>query len=147
MREEVEVVLSQILSPVATAIGVDGLGVFADRASGSSRGGPAAELGRRVLRVLHERSDLPEVLREAVVEVAAEPADEDARAVLRHGLRKALSGDSEALAKVAALLPAPSVHVTAAGERSVAIGGNNTGIIATGDNSAFITGHVLGGER
>ncbi|WP_073946762.1 hypothetical protein [Streptomyces kebangsaanensis] len=147
MREEVEVVLSQILSPVATAIGVDGLDVFADRASGSSQGGPAAELGRRILRVLRERSVEPEALREAVAEVAANTADEDARAVLRLRLRKALSGDVETLAEVTALLPAPSVHVTVEGERSVAIGGNNTGLIFTGDNSSFITGHVLGGDR
>ncbi|MEV6741107.1 hypothetical protein AB0N14_31025 [Streptomyces sp. NPDC051104] len=147
MREEVEAVLGRILSPIVAAIGVDGPGVLADDAPDSSQGGPAAELGRHVLRVLRERNDTLDALHEAVAEVAANPADDDARAMLRLRLRRALSRDSEALAEVAALLPEPSVHVTAEGVRSVAIGGNNTGIIATGDNSSFITGRVFGGDR
>ena len=74
---------------------------------------------------------------EAVLEVAANPQDDDALAVLRWQLRKILAEDPALAADLATLLPAPSGNVTvASGDRSVAIGGNASGnIIITGDQN------------
>jgi hypothetical protein len=77
---------------------------------------------------------------EAVNDVAEHPADQDAQAALRLQIRKVLAEDlglSQELARVLAET-APrgdtSVRVTASGERSVAIGGDNPGTISTGDS-------------
>ncbi len=74
---------------------------------------------------------------EAVQEVAANPQDEDALAVLRWQLRKILAEDPALAAELAALLPAPSGNVTIdSGDRSVVIVGNASGnIIITGDQN------------
>jgi hypothetical protein len=77
---------------------------------------------------------------EAVADLAAQPADEDARAAVRIQLRKLLADDPglqrdlETLLKQAESAGTTTVTVTASGERSVAIGHDVRGsTITTGD--------------
>ncbi|MFF5498132.1 hypothetical protein [Streptomyces aquilus] len=95
----------------------------------------SAEVGRRMLRATHRRGDERgrEALAEAVAEAVAEPGNEDALGALRQVIRRALSKDPGLEGELAALLPgggAPTV--IAAGERSIAAGGN-IGVAITGD--------------
>lgn len=77
--------------------------------------------------------------REVAEDVADNPEDPDAQAALAYQLKKLLSEDSELAAQVEALWDRArqdagvSVQVSASGTRSVAIGRDNPGSIATGD--------------
>jgi hypothetical protein len=70
---------------------------------------------------------------EAVRDLAAAPADEDARAVLRVAVRKLLEDDPELREEVAgALRGAPAVAV---GERAIVIGQQSGGVNVAGDGN------------
>lgn len=66
---------------------------------------------------------------QAVDDLAAQPDDEDLRAVLRVQLKKLLQADPSLADEVARLI------VTASGDRSVAAGGDVRGTIITGDGN------------
>jgi hypothetical protein len=77
---------------------------------------------------------------EAAEEVAARPDDDDALAALRLQLRKLLEEDQQLASDLTRIWEeaqaANVVHVTASGERSVAVGGDVSGsTIITGDQA------------
>ncbi|WP_061290913.1 hypothetical protein [Herbidospora cretacea] len=131
--------LAQEVSPYVTAaISAYGAAVLAranDDAADATVG-----WGRGLLRRIFGTA--PEETPEAVAELAADPDDPDLQAALRVQIRRLLSTDPELAADVRAMLDqarAQGPAVTASGDRSVAVGGDNTGVIATGDD-AFIAG-------
>lgn len=75
--------------------------------------------------------------REVVVDIKANPSDEDLQAALRVQVRKLIADDKDLAAELTGELGATagaSVSVSAAGARSVAVGSDITGsIIVTGD--------------
>ncbi|MBB6547931.1 hypothetical protein [Nonomuraea rubra] len=98
--------------------------------------------GRRMLqRIFGVRSEGDE-LPEAVVELAQAPDDPDLQAALRVQIRRLLAADEELVAQLRAMVAEAragtggTVTVTASGERSVAIGRDNSGTIITGDHSS-----------
>ncbi|MBS2966686.1 hypothetical protein KGA66_26855, partial [Actinocrinis puniceicyclus] len=103
-------------------------------------------LGRRLLHLVWRRAKQPEAVAAAVAELAEAPADPDALAGLRLQVRKVLTQDPQLLAEIAGLLAAGGVVVTASGERSVAIGGDNSGSISTGDGLNSLAVNSNSGE-
>jgi len=80
----------------------------------------------------------PEAL-EAAQDIAQNPDDQDAQAALRRQLKKLLTEDHSLAEEVTGWLEqgtAAGINVTAAGERSVAIGGDaKSNTIITGDHN------------
>lgn len=131
MASELETVLAEALPVMSAAVTAYGAGVLSrveDAAADVTVG-----LGRRLLHRVWHRSARPDALQGAVAELAEAPGDPDALAGLRLQVRKVLVQDPALVAEIAGMLPARGVAVTASGERSVAIGGNNSGSISTGD--------------
>ncbi|MFB4283621.1 MULTISPECIES: hypothetical protein [unclassified Nonomuraea] len=86
--------------------------------------------GSRILQRVFGRGDAHS--RQVIGQVAgAKPDDEPSRAALKLALMEAFRTDPILAREVAAMLP--RVAVTAAGERPVAVGGGNSGVIVTGD--------------
>jgi hypothetical protein len=75
-------------------------------------------LGRRVLNRLLRRTESQHAIESAVVDVAGNPDDLDAAAVLRWQIRKALVADQHLAAEIAGMLSATRTEAT--GSRSVA---------------------------
>lgn len=81
------------------------------------------------------------MLRQAVDDaVTTGPGADDGAASLRAQLRHAMSEDPQLVEELRQLLASAPRTVTASGERSVAVGGDNTGVVSTGDG-ARITLH------
>jgi hypothetical protein len=99
-------------------------------------GGEAIQLARSLWdKLRHKLTDRP-AAQEAVKDVAAAPDDEDARGALRIQLRKLLESDATLAQELAQLIAKSPRNVTAAGDRSVAIGGDaKDSVIVTGDHS------------
>lgn len=95
----------------------------------------AVGLGRRVLRRLLGGPRAGQI-EEAVTDLAAEPDDRDAQAVLRAQIRKALADEAGLAAEVEGWVRAAGVSVVATGDRSAAVY-TNTGIVNTGDHGHF----------
>ena len=93
---------------------------------------------KRLWSKLRPRVETKESAKEAAADVAAKPDDERARAALELQLEKLLTADTELAGEVAKLWEqAKAAGVVAAGERSVAIGGDVAGSnIVTGDQSS-----------
>ncbi len=97
-----------------------------------------ANIGLRLLQATARRVDAKgrDALQTAVEEATEEPENEDASATLRQQIRRAVRNDPDLGRELAALLPADGrgagVTVIAAGDRSVAAGGN-IGTVITGD--------------
>ncbi|SED33718.1 hypothetical protein SAMN05428945_4600 [Streptomyces sp. 2224.1] len=124
----------------AAAYGVSVLTRTQDAAANAT-----VRLGQRLIhRLLHHDADTaPDSapVRTAVVRLAEAGADPEMlalhRAELRLALRTALTEAPGLAAELSALLPAPPPPpvVHAEGERSVAVGGDNSGTISTGDGA------------
>ncbi|MFE7403043.1 hypothetical protein [Streptomyces sp. NPDC057557] len=124
----------------AVAYGVSVLTRTQDEAANAT-----VRLGQRLIgRLLNRDADTaPDSgpVRTAVVRLAEAGADPDVlalrRAELRIALRTALTDTPGLAEELSALLPTPppppAVH--AEGERSVAVGGDNSGSISTGDGA------------
>lgn len=106
----------------------------------------AAELGdngwdiaKRIWQKLRPRVEERPAAKEAVDDVAAAPDDPRAVAALELQLEKVVAGDAALAAELEALLEeARASGVVAAGDRSVAIGGDVSGsTITTGDNNTI----------
>jgi hypothetical protein len=129
---DTEAVIGQVVPAVGAAVAAYGTGVLT-RAEDAAVNA-TANLGRRMLqRVLH-RAAHPDRLKSAVADLAASREDPDALAALRLQIRAVVTQAPELVTELAALLPTTS-QATATGERSVAVGGTNTGSITTGDRS------------
>ena len=75
--------------------------------------------------------------KEAAEDVAAAPDDDRAKAALELQLEKLLSGDPALAAELKALWDegVAAKIVSASGDRSIAVGGNASGIFITGDDA------------
>ncbi|MFK4221555.1 hypothetical protein [Streptomyces sp. NPDC019890] len=135
---EIDALLDQIVPAAEAAVAAYGVSVLT-RAQDETAGA-TVRLGQRLLaRILNRGADADPV-RVSVTSLADADAGADRdmlalrRAELRIALREALR-DSPGLAdELSALLPERPV-VQADGERSVALAGNNSGIISTGDGA------------
>jgi hypothetical protein len=96
-------------------------------------------LAKRIWTVLRPKVDAKPAAKEAAQDVAASSTDEDSVAALRLQLRKLLTEDAALREGVARLVQegerTGAITVTASGARSVAIGGNASGNIVTGDSN------------
>ncbi|WP_327710261.1 hypothetical protein OG912_18090 [Streptomyces sp. NBC_00464] len=133
---EIDALLGQIVPAVQAAVSAYGVGVLArveDRVVDQAAG-ETARLGQRLLdRILRRDTDTAQV-GTAVADLVEAAGDPDAEGALRLQIRKVLQGDRSLAAELASMLPAGPV-VRAGGERSVAVGRDNQGIISTGDGA------------
>ena len=72
-----------------------------------------------------------------MTDLAADGQDPDAVAALRLQLRKILTQDPQLMAELAGILP-PARLAGATGDRSVAIAGDSSAPISTGDHSPIL---------
>jgi len=129
------IVLASDVSPYVTAaVAMYGGAVLAkvrDDAADATVG-----LGRRILqRIFGTRAagDVPQ----PVADLVLDPADPDLQAALRVAIRRALAEDAGLAGDLREMLAAaPSVTVTASGERSIAAQ-SISGVAATGDDTTI----------
>ncbi|MEV0389545.1 hypothetical protein [Nonomuraea sp. NPDC050643] len=121
---------NDVMPYVTAAINAYGAGVLAKTSELAANTDVAR--GSRILQRLFGRGDT--YSRQVIGRVAgAKPDDEPSRAELRLAIVAAFQADPHLNREVAAMLP--RVAVTASGDRSVAVGGDNSGVIITGDNN------------
>ena len=124
--------LGRLLKPVE-----DGLGDAAERL-----GDKAWEFAQQLWGRLRGHVQAKPAAAEVANDVAAAPNDEQARQALAYQLKKLLNEDAELAEQVRMLWdqasrdPDLKVQVTAQGDRSVAVGGNVSGKVSTGDTIA-----------
>lgn len=105
-------------------------------AAAAKVGAEALEYGKRLWAKLRPKVEAKPAAAEAAQDVAAAPEDPRALAALELQLEKLLAQDDELAAAVARVWDeARAAGVVAAGERSVAVGGDVSGIIVTGDDN------------
>jgi hypothetical protein len=132
---DVDVVAGQVVPYVGAAVAAYGAGVLT-RAEDAAADG-TVRLGQRLLAGLLSRVAHRSRIEQAVTDLAGAPSDPDFRSALLAQVKLAIRQDQQLAAELAALLPA-APSVTAAGDRSVAIGGNNHGILSTGDGATNV---------
>ncbi|WP_369185010.1 hypothetical protein [Streptomyces sp. Y1] len=133
---ELDALLGQVVPAVSAAVGAYGAGVLTraeDEAADAT-----VRLGQRLLNRILRRSPRPEPVVAAVTDLAEAAEDPDTVVVLRRQLRRVLTEDPGLAAELAALLPAAGPSVQASGERSIAVGGANSGIVSSGDNAVNV---------
>lgn len=141
MDSEIVQAVDQMGPYVAAALAAYGANVL-------SRGEDAAadatvNAGRQILlRVWNRISPTRRAMLQQAVEdaVTTGPAADDGVAALRVQLRHALSEDPQLVEELRNLLASAPRTVIASGERSVAVGRDNTGVVSTADG-ARITLH------
>lgn len=125
--------LSQLLKPVSAAAGE----------AAEKMGTAAVEQAKILWGHLRGKVEEKPIARAAAEEIAENPDDQAARAALQGQLEKMVAEDpafAEMLGKAweqAKQQAGINVTVTASGERSVAIGRDNTGDISTGDGRSW----------
>ena len=132
---EVDVLVGQVVPVIGAAVGAYGAGVLTRVED--SMADATVGLGQRVLARLLHHADRRAQLEGAVTDLAADGQDPDALGALRLQVRKILTAHPELVTELAGMLP-PAPTATASGPRSVAIGGNSTGPITTGDHSPIV---------
>ncbi|MFE7268854.1 hypothetical protein ACFU9B_44295 [Streptomyces sp. NPDC057592] len=131
---EIEILLSQAVPAVSAAVGAYGAAVLTraeDEAASAT-----VRLGQRLLERLRRNNPDRPALDAAVTDLAEADDDPDAVAALRLRIRHALRDSPQLCAELAALLPVPRVETS--GERTVAVGGDVTGIVSTGDGATNV---------
>jgi hypothetical protein len=107
--------------------------------TGKTVAGQSWEWAKSLWTKLKPKVEAKESALEAAQDVAQSPEDEDAQAALRVQLKKLLTEDQSLTEEVSHWLEqgkAAGINVFAAGDRSVAIGGNvNSSTIVTGDQN------------
>lgn len=107
--------------------------------TGKAVAGQSWEWAKSIWTKLKPKVEAKEAALEAAEDVAESPDDEEALVVLRRQLKKLLTEDQSLAEEVSRWLEqgkAAGINVTAAGERSVAIGGDVKGsTIITGDQN------------
>ncbi|MFE4519703.1 hypothetical protein ACFRMQ_36650 [Kitasatospora sp. NPDC056783] len=129
---EMDALLGQVVPAVSAAVGAYGTGVL-DRAEDEAADA-TIRLGQRLLNRILRRSPQHEPVVAAVTDLAESADDPDTLVVLRRQLRRLLTNDTALARELAALLPT----VDASGERSIAVGGANSGIVSSGDDAVNI---------
>jgi hypothetical protein len=132
---EVDVLVGQVVPVIGAAVGAYGAGVLTRVEQGTADA--TVGLGQKVLARLLHHAARPAPLEQAVVDLAADVQDPDALAALRLQVRKILADSPELVTRLAGMLP-PAPQATASGAGSVAIGGNNTGSVTTGNHSPIV---------
>lgn len=126
---EIEALVGQVVPAIGSAVAAYGTGVLTRAENEAAEA--SVRLGQRLLaRILRRTSD-PAPVEAAVADLAAVPGDGDALGALRLQIRKALAGDTELVAELAALL---SARAEASGEHATAVAGG-VSISTTGPNS------------
>ncbi|MFD8567660.1 hypothetical protein [Streptomyces sp. NPDC059639] len=136
---DVDSLLGQIVPSVEAAVGAYGVAVLT-RAEDTAAG-ETVRLGQRLLARILRRGAGTASIEAAVTDLAEAAEDPDALAALRHQIKKALRDDPQFAAELSAMLPG-SPGVQASGPRAVAVGGDNSGIISTGDGARIVSGGV-----
>ncbi|MEE4491411.1 hypothetical protein [Streptomyces sp. BE230] len=137
---DIDALLGQIVPAVQAAVDAYGVGVLAriEDQVVDETAGETVRLGQRLLDRILRRDASTAPVTAAVADLAGAAGDPDAEGALRLQIRKALREDPSFAAELALMLPTrPSV--SAGGERSVAVGGDNLGIISTGDGARNYT--------
>lgn len=125
--------MGQVVPAISAAVGAYGVGVLT-RAQDAAADA-TVNLGRRILAWLWRHASERGRLEAAVTDLAAAGGqDPDAVAALRLQVRRILAQDPELVSELAGMLP-PAPQAGATGTRSVAIAGNNSAPITTGDHS------------
>jgi hypothetical protein len=132
---EVDVILSQIVPVIGAAVGAYGSGVLTRTETAAADA--TVSLGRRILAKILHRTPHSAPLEASVTDLAADGQNPDAVAALRLQLRKILVQDPQLVTELAGMLP-PARQASATGDRSVAIAGDNSGPISTGDHSPIL---------
>ena len=114
-------------------------GETAAEETGKAVAGQSWEWAKSIWTKLKPKVEAKEAALEAAQDVAESPEDEEAQVALRRQLKKLLTEDQSLAEQVSRWLEqgkAAGINVTAAGERSVAIGGDVKGstIITGGQN-------------
>ncbi|MEV0375391.1 hypothetical protein AB0I10_37460 [Streptomyces sp. NPDC050636] len=130
----IEVMLGQIVPAAGAAVAVYGAAVL--RRVEDEAAGATVRLGQRLLARIRGSAADPAAIDGAVTDLAADPDDPDALAALRLQIRRALA-DPALVDEIAALLPAPG-PAQSSGAGSVAVSGNVSGIVSTGDGAMNI---------
>ncbi len=132
--QDIDAVVGQVVPAIGAAVSAYGLGVLTraeDEAAGAT-----VRLGQRLLARLLRRGAEPDPVRAAVVDLTRDRLDADALAALRLQIRRVLTADPDLVQEVMALLP--PVTARAVESRGVVLGGENSGIISTGDGAMNI---------
>jgi hypothetical protein len=132
---EIDELVGQIMPVIGAAVGAYGAAVLTGAEEGAADATLA--LGKRFLAWLLDHAGRRAPLEQAVADLASDGRDPDALAALRLQVRKILTAHPELLPELAGMLPLAS-PTWAHGARSVAIGGNNTAPITTGDHSPIM---------
>ncbi|GEM_PF-406785 len=123
------------------------MGERAAEEAGERLGAVAWEKAKALWGKLRPKVEAKPAAQEATRDLAAAPQDDDAQAALRLQLKKLLQEDEALAAEIARLwgeAQAAGATVTAAGNRSVAIGGNVSGsVIVTGYKNKIEYGDML----
>jgi hypothetical protein len=122
----------EVVPAISAAVGAYGVGVLT-RAQDAAVDA-TVNLGQRILAWLWGHAAERGRLEAAVTDLATDGEDPDAVAALRLQVRRILAQDPELVTELAGMLP-PAPRAGAIGTRSVAIAGNNTAPITTGDHS------------
>jgi hypothetical protein len=130
----VDAVVGQIVPAIVTEVETFGADVL-DRVQ-SAGVDVAMSLGQRVLAWLLEHALHRGSLETAVTDLAENSQDPDTIAALRLQIRKVLVQSPELALELADMLP-PAPQATATGPRSVAIAGDNSAPIITGEHSSI----------
>jgi hypothetical protein len=106
---------------------------------GKEAGSDAWRAAKSLWEKLRPKIEARPAALEAAEDVASTPTDEDSLAALRVQLKKLLTEDQALAAEIAHMneeAKKQGLTVIAAGDRSVAIGGDASGTIITGDHNA-----------
>ena len=129
---ELDVVVGQVVPVIGATVSAYGAAVLAQAENVAAIA--TAGLGQRLVAQVLHRAPHPEPFKSAVIDPVEDAESPDALAAVRLQLRKVLQEVPDLLADLAGMLPA-AASPTASGARSVAIGGNNSAPIVTGDRS------------
>ena len=129
---ELDVLVGQAMPAISAAVGAYGSALLTRAQSAAVNS--TANAGRRILAWLRGHAHEPARLEAAVADLAEDGENPDAVAALRLQVQRILRQNPELVTELAGMLP-PAPQATATGTRSVAIGGNNSAPITTGDNS------------
>lgn len=132
---ELDVIVGQVVPAIGAAVGAYGAGVLTRVQNDAADA--TVGLGQRALQWIWRRAAQPAALGDAVADLAANAQDVDAIGALRLQVRKILTRDPVLVREVAAMLP-PTLTANATGARSVAVTGDNSGVISTGDHASVI---------